>query len=322
MKALKIVGGILLVLLVIVLGAGTYVKVALPNTGNAPDLKIERTAARVERGEYLANHVNVCVDCHSTRDWSLYAGPMAGNKGGGGEKFDQAMGFPGKFYAPNITPYKLKGWTDGEIFRAITTGVNKDGKALFPLMPWEHVGKMDKEDVYSLISYIRTLEPSTNQVPASEPDFPVNFILNTMPHAASFTTRPAESDSVKYGAYLVNAAACVDCHSKADHGNIVPGSEFGGGREFAEPAGKVHSANITFDKTTGIGSWSKEMFVQRFKMYQSKDYKPAKLTPKDLNTPMPWAMYSGMKQSDLEAIYAYLKTVKPISNKVNKFEKI
>ncbi|MCJ8208144.1 c-type cytochrome [Mucilaginibacter sp. RS28] len=323
MKALKITGIILLVLVVIVLGAGTYIKVALPNTGRAPNIKIERTAARIQRGEYLANHVNVCMDCHSTRDWSQYAGPMsATNFGGGGERFDQQQGFPGKFFAPNITPYRLKTWTDGEILRAITTGVNKDGKALFPVMTWEHAGQMDKEDVYSIIAYLRTLPEVKHDVPASKADFPVNFILNTMPHPAKFTNRPAETDTLKYGEYLVNAAACVDCHSKMEHGSVVAGSQFGGGMEFKEPGGTVRSPNITSDRATGIGTWSKAMFVNRFKAYADKNYQPAKLTTKDLNTPMPWMMYSGMKQGDLEAIYTYLKSLKPISNTVNKFEKI
>lgn len=82
----------------------------------------------IARGKYLANHVAVCMDCHSTRKWNKYSGPMDENaQGAGGEIFDQNMGFPGKFISPNITPYALREWTDGEIFRAITSGVNKDG---------------------------------------------------------------------------------------------------------------------------------------------------------------------------------------------------
>jgi len=42
------------------------------------------------------------------------------------------MGFPSKFYAKNLTPSHLGNWTDGEIFRAITTGVDKAGNALSP----------------------------------------------------------------------------------------------------------------------------------------------------------------------------------------------
>lgn len=321
MKAVKVIGFILLGLLVIVAAAGTYVKVALPNTGVAPQIRIERTAERIKRGDYLANHVAVCMDCHSTKDERLYGSPVVGGLGAGGEKFDQQMGLPGKFYASNITPYTLANWTDGEIFRALTTGEDKFDKAIFPLMPWDHIGQMDKEDVYSIIAYLRTLPAIKKDISAAEIDFPVNFIINTMPHKANLGKLPSENDTIRYGAYLVNAAACVDCHSKRYHGDILPGTEFGGGMEFKQQGGVVRSANITPDKLTGIGSWSKDMFIQRFKSFDGKEKQAAKLTPGDPQTPMPWYMYSGMKACDLAAIYAYLRTVKPITNQVVAFQK-
>jgi len=321
MKAVKVIGFILLGLLVVVAAAGTYVKVALPNTGAAPQIKIERTAERIKRGDYLANHVAVCMDCHSTKDESLYGGPVVGGFGAGGEKFDQQMGLPGKFYASNITPYKLLSWTDGEIFRALTTGENKFGEAIFPLMPWDHIGQMDKEDVYSIIAYLRSIPAIKKDIPASEIDFPVNFIINTMPHKANLGKLPSETDTVRYGAYLVNAAACIDCHSKRSHGDIIPGTAFGGGMEFKQQGGVVRSANITPDKLTGIGSWSKDIFVQRFKSFEGKEKQAAKLNPGDPQIPMPWYLYAGMKANDLAAIYAYLRTVKPIKNQVIAFQK-
>ncbi len=91
MKAVKVIGFILLGLLVLVAAAGTYVKVALPDTGAAPQIKIERTAERIKRGEYLANHVSACMDCHSTKDERLYGSPVVGGFGAGGEKFDQLL---------------------------------------------------------------------------------------------------------------------------------------------------------------------------------------------------------------------------------------
>ncbi|SDF71707.1 Cytochrome c [Dyadobacter soli] len=321
MKALKLIGKILAGLLVIVAAGIIYVKAALPDTGPAPDLKIERTPARVERGKYLANHVTVCMDCHSTRDWSQYAGPLVGALGGGGEEFTQEMGFPGKFYAPNITPYALAGWTDGEIFRAVTTGVNKSGKALFPVMGYHRFGQLDKEDIYSVIAYIRGLPPVEKTNPQSEPDFPVSILINTMPHEASFTTRPAETDQVAYGKYLITATGCVECHSKTDKGSVIPGTEFGGGMEFRSPNGVVRSPNITLHKETGIGNWTKEAFVARFKAYTDSNYVSPKVAPGDLNTPMPWVMYAGMKEQDLAAIFTYLATVKPIEHQVVRFEK-
>lgn len=322
MKALKVIGIILVVIVVGVIGAGTYVKTALPNTGPAPDLKIEATAQRVERGRYLANHVAVCMDCHSTRNWQLYAGPMvAGNTGGGGETFNKQMGFPGNFYAPNITPYALGNWTDGELFRAITTGVNKNGRALFPVMAYHRFGRMDKDDIYSIIAYLRTLPPVKKDVPVSEADFPVNFIINTMPRPAAFTSLPPETDRIKYGEYLINASGCVDCHSKTDKGKVIAGTEFGGGMEFKQPAGIMRAPNITFDET-GLANWTREAFVQRFKRYEDSSYVPATMGPGDINTPMPWMMFAGMKSSDLEAIYDYLKSLKPIKNEVKRFDKI
>jgi mono/diheme cytochrome c family protein len=321
-KTLKIVGIILALLLVVVAAAATYVKTALPNTGDAPELTIDRTPERIERGKYLANHVTVCMDCHSIRDWSKFAGPVAGgNMGGGGEKFDANMGFPGTFYSKNITPYGLGSWTDGEIFRAITSGVTKNGKPLFPLMPYHSYGRMDKEDIYSIIAYIRTLSPVENTVPEPEFDFPVNILINTMPAPAAFTNKPDTANVLEYGKYLVNAANCVDCHSKKDKGNTVPGSEFGGGMEFASPAGIVRTPNITPDMETGIGKWDKATFLQRFKTYADSNYVAATLAPNDLNSPMPWNMYAGMSKSDLEAIYTYLHQLAPISHAVVRYEK-
>ena len=68
-------------------------------------------------------------------------------RGQGGERFDQTMGFPGVYFSANITPSGIGGWTDGEIYRAITTGVRKNGKPIFPVMPYHSYGLADPEDV-------------------------------------------------------------------------------------------------------------------------------------------------------------------------------
>jgi mono/diheme cytochrome c family protein len=319
-RIMKISGIIFLVLIIVATASGIYVKTALPNTGPAPELTIERTPERIERGKYLANHVTVCMDCHSTRSKDLFSGPLLpGNFGGGGEKFDKDMGFPGNFYSKNITPYGLSNWTDGEIFRAVTTGVNKVGKALFPVMPYHAYGQIDNEDVYSIIAYLRTLEPVKNDPPASEADFPVNFLINTMPKAGTPGKRPADNDILAKGKYLATAAACVDCHSQMDKGAKVPGTEYGGGMEFASPAGVVRSANITPDRETGIGQLTEEAFVKRFKVFADSSYIPHPVGPGEMNTPMPWIMYAGMEETDLQAIYKYLQSLTPIAHKVTKF---
>lgn len=316
-KFLKILGIVLGIIIVGVAGVMAYIKLALPDVGPAPDLKVEVTPERVKRGEYLANHVNVCMDCHSTRDYSLFSAPLVeGTLGKGGELFDQKQGFPGVFTSKNITPVGIGDWTDGEIFRAITTGVSRDGHAFFPVMPYPYYGSMDEEDAKSIVAYLRTLKPIENKPAESKPDFPFNFIINTIPKKATPTKRPADSDVLASGKYLVNIAGCVECHTQVDQGQIIAEKMFAGGREFALPSGLLITPNITPDKETGIGNLTKEAFIARFRAYADSSYKPHKVGPTDFQTIMPWTMYGGMTEQDLGAIYTYLMTLKPIKNAV------
>jgi len=320
MKALKILALFFGIFVLLLFAGGAYMKLALPKSDPPPHLKVDRTPSRIANGRYLANHVTLCMDCHSKRDWALFTGPMAATGiGAGGEQFNKQMGFPGTFYAPNITPAALNSWSDGEIFRAVTAGISKDGRALFPIMASHRFGKMDKDDIYDIIAYIRTLAPVDKHIPLSKPDFPVNFIINTMPQKPAFVKKPSQADTLLYGAYLVNAAGCVECHSQSNKGSVIKGTEFGGGMEFQQPAGIVRAPNITFDPKTGINSWTRDQFVHRFKAYAAADYRPAQISQKQMNTPMPWIMYGGMKDQDIEAIYAFLKNVPPIQNRVVRF---
>ncbi|GAB4022965.1 c-type cytochrome [Spirosoma koreense] len=320
-KALRILGIGLAIVLICIAGGLAYIKLGLPNVGQAPDLKINATAAQIERGRYLANHVNVCMDCHSTRDWSLFTGPpIPGTLGKGGDRFGPEMGFPGTFYSRNITPAGIGNWTDGEVFRAITSGVSRDGQALFPVMPHPAYGHMDPEDVKSIIAYVRTLKPVKNTIPKSEADFPMNFILNTIPQKPDFQTRPDTSETLAYGQYLVNAASCSDCHTRKEKGAPVAGMDFAGGSEFAMPGAMIRSANITPDEETGLGRWTKAQFIARFKAHDpARGYVPHPVKPGEKQSLMPWMMYAGMTETDLGAIYTYLRSQKPIRNKVETF---
>ncbi len=325
MKSFKrIFGGLLLVFLLITLAAVGYVKLFLPNVGTAPVKNIEQTAKRIARGEYLANHVTICIDCHSKRDWTRFSGPpMEDSKGMGGELFDQKFGFPGTYYAKNITPEGISRYSDGELFRVITTGVNKDGKAMFPVMPYHYYGQMDEEDINSIIAYIRTLKPIKNAVPPSVSDFPMSIIINTIPEKATLSKMPDKTDVENYGKYLVNAAACKECHTQFSKGKLIAGTEFGGGREFPFPDGSmVRSGNISPDGATGIGKWNEELFINLFHSRSDSATLASKLKPGEFNTIMPWTMYGKMTDEDLKAIYTYLKTVAPINNNVQKFSPV
>lgn len=322
MKIVKVLAIIIGCLLLIVVISGTYINYAFPSVNETPVVNLKIAGVSLERGQYLAHHVAVCMDCHSKRDWSVFSGPMvSGSEGMGGEKFSREAGFPGEIYAPNLTPYHLSDWTDSEIYRAICAGVGKDGSALFPLMGYKRFGKMAIEDVYSIILYIRSLQPIKNHLSKTELDFPVSLLNKLGPTDPKPQALPDTSNKIAYGAYLINAAGCVDCHSKVDKGAIIEGTEFGGGMEFKQPAGIVRAPNITMHKATGIGGWSKELFIQKFKAYLNAQNLP-KLKNDDLNTPMPWNMYAGMKESDLAAIYLYLQSLKPKENAVTVMEYI
>jgi mono/diheme cytochrome c family protein len=320
-RALRILLIALLVIIVAIGGLLIYVKLALPKVSEAPDLKVEITPERVERGKYLAHSVAVCMDCHSQRDWMKFSGPVLENTlGAGGEIFNELIGFPGYFSAKNITPYGIGDWTDGELFRAITTGVDREGKPLFPVMPYHSYGKTDKDDIYAIIAYLRTLESVKSNIPPSKANFPMNFILHLIPEDPTFTEMPPVYDKVKVGGYLASMAACSDCHTPMEKGKPVLGKTYSGGREFPLiTKGTVRSANITPDKETGIGSWSERQFIARFKSYEDSVFTPYEITANQFNTVMPWIMYAGMTEEDLSALYAYFQSLEPIRNKVERF---
>jgi mono/diheme cytochrome c family protein len=321
-KVFKIVGIVVAVLAIVIIGGLIYFNASYPKVDPPSDIRIETTVERLSRGEYVTNHVAICIDCHSERDWEKFAGPIKpGTKGSGGEVFDEKIGFPGKVVTKNLTPANLASWTDGEILRAITCGVTKDNAALFPMMPYYNYNHFTKEDVYSIIAYIRSLKPQEKEIPDTELNFPLNLLVKTMPIKTYIPAKEVDkSDSVEYGKYLVTIASCSDCHTPSQDGEPLPGMYLAGGREFNFPAGIVHSLNITPDAETGIGNWTKDDFIARFKFYDNEDAQNVAVNfEKDFNTPMPWLMYAGMTREDLGAIYEYLRTVKPVNHRVNRF---
>lgn len=308
----------------IVVAAGLFVAyffVRYPDVPAAEDLRVPATPERLARGRYLVESVSGCVVCHSDRDFGKYSGPVVeGTKGKGGQRFGYGPE-PFVLYAKNITPAGLEQWTDGELLRAITTGVTRDGTPLFPLMPYPRYARMAREDVEAIVAYIRTLPPTPAEpLPARHLDFPLPLVVRTLPAAASHQALPPASDRVAYGQYLANAAVCADCHTPIDdQGAALPGMDFAGGTPFMpEGVGLVRSANLTPDAVTGIGSWTEEQFVDKFLAYRGAPARPLAGAERLENTEMPWTYYANMHDEDLGAIYAYLRSLKPIVNRVDK----
>ena len=190
-------------------------------------------------------------------------------------------------------------------------------------MPHRNYGVLDPEDIEAIVVYVRSLTPIDNKPPESEYDFPFNFIINTIPQKPNFTKRPDSSDRLAYGKYMIKAASCGDCHTPFESGKFDTAFSYAGGRSFQMPAGLVTSVNITPDKETGIGSWTKDMFLDKFRAYRDSAYSHRPIDfMKDPSTVMPWPVYAGMSDNDLGAIYEYLQSLKPIKHNIVRFQAI
>jgi mono/diheme cytochrome c family protein len=321
MKTLLKIVGVVVVLLLVVAAAGLgYLFLAYPNVEIVEGYAIEATPERLARGKYLNDHVVGCTTCHTERDWSKYSGPIKSEVlGAGGEPFN--LGPAGILYSKNITPAALASWSDAELHRAVAGGVSKDGTPLFPLMPYPHFGAMAEDDLQAVLAYIRSLKSIDKaDIPARTLAFPLNLIVRTLPRPAAPQQRPSPDDKVAYGRYMTRIALCADCHTPIDQqGTPLPGMDFAGGMEFFETGYTVRSANITPDADTGIGSWTEQQFIDKFKAFEHAEPATLSETERRQNTVMPITAYAGMRRDDLAAIYAFLRTQKPVTNRVTRF---
>ena len=128
--------------------------------------------------------------------------------------------------------------------------------------------------------------------------------------AALVSTAHAQSDLVKRGDYLVNTImTCGNCHSPKGPKGDIAGKHFSGGLTWDEPPFKVTAPNITQDKETGIGTWSDADIKNLLRKGVKPDGTP-------IATVMPTGFYGIITDRDMDAIVAYLRTLKPIKNKV------
>ena len=82
----------------------------------------------------------------------------------------------------------------------------------------------------------------------------------------------------------------------------------------------MRTSNITPDPETGIGKWTKEQFIQKFRSSASPEVTNISVNEGEFNSVMPWTFYGEVcTDEDLGAVFDYLMSQKPISNKVEKF---
>lgn len=307
----------------LVVGGCVFLRAALGPDVALPVVSLAGTPEELARGAYLGRHVAACLSCHAERDWRYFsAPPTPGTEGKGGERLDRELGFPGVLVASNITPAALGSWSDAEVARAIAGGVSRDGEALFPVMNYPAYGKLAKSDLAAVIAWMRSLDAVPGEHPPRELDAPLGFLVNAFPREPTGPDVPPAPGEPGYGAYLAEAAGCSSCHTPVDdRGRPLEGEDYAGGREIIIPKGfgTLRSPNLTPDRETGLGAWTRELFIARFRSMTEDAVQAKELAPGDFQSVMPWTEYSGMTEDDLGAIYDYLRTLPPRRNLVNKF---
>jgi cytochrome c len=143
---------------------------------------------------------------------------------------------------------------------------------------------------------------------------------------------------VERGKYLVDTLACHDCHTPKKMGANGPELDttrlLSGHPEqdklpapppaagpwavtttwdltaWSGPWGVTFPMNLTPDENTGIGIWTEEMFMKALRTGRHMG------VSRPIRPPMPWQVYANLTDDDLRAVYAYLRTIPPIHNRI------
>jgi mono/diheme cytochrome c family protein len=120
---------------------------------------------------------------------------------------------------------------------------------------------------------------------------------------AALAPAMAQQTQLQRGEYLARAGDCVSCHTAQG------GAPYAGGLRLDTPFGYMLSPNITPDPVTGIGRWSGDDFYRAMHHGVNK-------RGQDMYPVMPYDFYTKVTRADIDAIFAYLKTVTPVTNNV------
>ena len=275
------------------------------------DFPVEVTPERVARGKRSIEML--CAGCH-----------MDSATGGlTGKRMPDLPTQFGEAWSRNITAHPVKGigaWTNGEIVYLLRTGISRDGRYTPPWMV--KLPNASDEDLRDIVAFLRSDDPMVKAQAVDNHDSRPSFLTKALcraafkpfPYPAAEKTAPPPSDAVAYGRYLVNdRLLCFSCHSADFATNDEKDPEksagyLGGGNAMPDIGGKlVHTSNLTPDAETGIGRWSAEDFRRALQDGIRPDKRPLRY---------PMVPYRPLADEEADAIFAFLRTVPAISNRV------
>jgi mono/diheme cytochrome c family protein len=230
----------------------------------------------------------------------------------------------GTIYSQNITQDKEYGigvWTDAELLYLLRTGIKRSGQYSPPYMAKLPV--MADDDVNAIIAFLRSDDKmvAANATPdtPSEPSFLTKMLTRLawkpFPLPTEVIPVPDSTDVIATGKYLAHNLDCFSCHSADFKTNNFLQPElsegyFAGGNQTLDYEGRVKpTANLTPDKETGIGNWTKEQFIKAVKYGQKEG---------EVALTYPMVPYTQLTDEEAGAIFEYLKTIPAINNKVDR----
>ncbi|MDB5856078.1 MAG: hypothetical protein JWR22_4119 [Herminiimonas sp.] len=260
---------------------------------------LAQKATSIERGKYLMESVVACGNCHVAR--GPQGQPLFDKGLSGGMLFDEP---PFKAYAANITPDPETGigkWSDADLAKAIREGIRPDKTLIGPPMPIEFYRHISDEDVAAIITYLRAQPPIKNSVPKSKYNIPLPPAYGP---PVTNVAMPAMDNRVQYGEYLANIGHCMECHTPRNQQGMLLREKLGaGGQPFNGPWGQSVSRNLTPD-ASGLKNWSDAQIAKAIRTGTDREGHPYK-------PPMAFDFYKNINDSDMAALIAYMRTLKP-----------